>query len=424
MFNQKNVVHVLVGKAVAAKAAGTVIESYADLSDGQIAVVNPDNLSLSTLASNTRFRICVRNGTSLLFTPFIDKKNIVNGRTETNVAAVQQVSYIGYDGTSGQITAIDDNNYYVRLILDSSDAQFGNRPMYKHGAYKSAATSATKSEVTLGVCASLVDNFKLETLGKIQFDAICSVAVDATYDLTNTSTVVNGSNVINVAADLTYNTAAGTLAVGDYIRFAADSLNGTLALIDPVYKVKAIDTLAVTLDRAVTCASGAWTDAGDGVQVIPAATGNAAAWGIKCTGIVKEFEVGVLKYDQVRFPTIDLINFSPLDTVNFKTSASMGKGTAEQVAERFWFAQGNWGKESRIGNPIPKSIDPGVVTGTGYNCIVLGYNNGLTNFTGTQSLPGEVLIYHPAATVVNTVIDILQTEAVNFVHGSGTAQDF
>lgn len=371
--NQKNVLHVLVSKGTSVTAATTLIDNYADLQDGEIAIVDQDNKTLTAAGDNItdiqNFRFVARYGTSLLYTPFLNNSKIVSAVASAYSAPAQQVSYIGYVGSgTGNIEAIDLNEYIVRVLVEGTESTFGNKQMYKFGAYKSGNT-AYSADIAIGLTGNLAQNFKREPIETIKFSAICNVAVDAAYDFTQSFVAIAGENYITTG-DLAYNTAAGTLAVGDYIRVADDGLNGTLALTDTVYQVIAISgTTKVTLDRPWTNASGTWTDAGDGAQVIPSATGLAANWGIKCTGIAwTNYKEGVFNYGVTRFK-LEPQNCGST-AVTYSTAPAEGKGTYGQIAYMEWFAQGNLGNKWRITTP-PATMLKNAVDGYTYETLML-----------------------------------------------------
>ena len=354
-MDQKDVMQLLVCRDVqtasTANATGTMIDAYDDLKDGEIVVTNPHNIVIGAteiltdvLVAKYGFKFIVRKGTFLLHSDLIKIDNIRSVVGLADVAAAAQLSYIGYNGVSGAIEANDNVPYVPRFNMDFRDRAGQGQEVILDGVYKSLA-SAKASDITIGLIQSLDNMMSRANYDEpIVFNAICNVAVDADYDLTNTSTVTQGSKVFSVATNLTYNTAAGTLAVGDYIRFAP-TLNGTLSLISSVYEVKAISGAGpyyVTLDRPIKEPSGAWTDAGNGIQVIPAATGDLADWGIKCTGQTRKFEAGKWRDSVVQFEIGLNASFGDT-TVTYDTAASHGIGTYNQIAQLEWELKGNMG---------------------------------------------------------------------------------
>jgi hypothetical protein len=373
LYNAKNVFHMFVGKNVAGPADATLIDSYADLNDGAIGLVDTDNVVHETttgaaIDADKSYRFVQRNGTTLLYSPFFVAGKIFGAASAGYSQPIQQVTFLGYAGSgTDDFEVIDDTNYVVN-------------------------SAATAAEIAIGLTDSLVLNFKREAHKYIQFDAVCNVAVDANFDITNNVTIVNGLDYIDVAANLTYDTANGTLAVGDFIRIADDSFNGTLDLTDPVYKVVKIDTLRVWLDRPITNASGTWTDAGDGTQVIPAATGVAAQWGIAMRGLAQTwFVAGTDNYFVVKFD-VGGTNLGSTP-ITYTTAAYEGRGNEYQMREMLWFAQGNMGKRLRLGVPPPTSIDTVTASGTYETLSFKWYHDAGESIVGTDPKSfGEIMI--------------------------------
>jgi hypothetical protein len=112
---------------------------------------------------------------------------------------------------------------------------------------------------------------------------------------------------------------------------------------------------------------------------------------------------------------ITLLNFAPGDIVTLATAPVVGKGTYPKIAELFAFAQGNWGKENRLGIPIPTPITP-AVAGTAYNVIYFGYSNKDALYLATRpESPGEIIIALAANAVDNNdVLHILTADTTYF----------
>ena len=399
LYNQKNVLTVMVGKNTTAIADAVVVDNYADLADGDIVILDADNVvhetvSGSAIAKGTQYKFATRVGTQLIYSPFWKPEDIVSIKAKAYAAAVQQVSYIGYIGSgTGNIEAIDENEYIIRILLEGTEATFGNKQMYKFGAYKSSA-SATSAEVAIGLVDNLYYNFKREPAEIIKFQAICNAAVTAAngFKTGQEVTVVNGLNYVVCETDVTY-TAAGssTLVVGDYLRIgSATDTNNTTTLTSAVYKVTKIDSLNVYLDRPVTAASGTYQDASGSpvsIEVIPSATGLAAQWGIKCTGVAQtNFKAGVFNYVVPSFK-IEPQNCGTT-TVTYSTAASKGSGTYGQVAELEWFAQGNLGLRWRVDTP-PVTLHTQASSSSTYETIAIKYKTDSASDSVTGTTPAS-----------------------------------
>lgn len=345
--------YVLVGKGVARTATASV-SSPNDLADGEVELFTVAGAMIdnANVVADMKFRVAIGRANEVPFISEIIDGSLLTLASQVNStigsAAAEQIDYIGYNGSANSINAIDSNVYELAVwenefIRSSSDGR-----SVKHFVYESDST-AVQSEIAIGLAGNAIMSMAKAGEKWLAPKAICNTAVDATYDLTNTSTVVNGSKVFAVASNLTYNTASGTLVVGDFVRFAS-TLNGTLALTDDVYKVTAINTLDVTVDRPIQVPSGAWTDAGDGIQVITAAQGAAANWGVALTGLPLKHVPGKKFFSVVSWETT-MKNFGTTVSSLKSTAASQGVGVAKAVSDHEWFSRGFEGEYHRVGEP-------------------------------------------------------------------------
>ena len=349
-MDQKDVMNIMVGRDVGAvstaNATGTAITAYTELKDGEIVIVNPHNVVIGAteiltdaLVAKYGFKFIVRKGTFLDHSDLIKIDNIRSCDAIADSAAAVQVSYIGYNGTSGAIVDNDNVPYVPRFIMHWQDRAGQGQQMILDGVFKSGA-SAKASDITIGLLQSLDNMLSRQNYTEsIVVNAICNAAVTAGNCFDNNATVVHGTKVFAVAANLQY--GGNTLAIGDYVRLQGPAASAT-ALTDSVYEVTAINTLNVTVDRPIKEASGAYAAGDDELEVIPAATGDAANWGIKCTGQARQFTVGKWRYSVVKFE-IGLNDAFGATTVTYTTASDMGVGTSYQVGQLEWELKGNVG---------------------------------------------------------------------------------
>lgn len=389
LYNQKNVLHVLVGKYLAPKSSGSVTE-LSDLTDGQMALLGPGNAVLTSFHATNPMRIVVRVGDSLLYTPEFRKANVSKQAT-AYVAPVQQVTYIGYNGSTGSIQAINNNTYMMRILMQSTLAQFANKQMLKFGAYGSSA-SATQQEVAHGILNDLLIQFKNEPHKLIDFSLINSAAVTAGNKLEANATVVNGINTFTATNSGEYGTNVAPV-VGDYVRIG--SVAGGTALTSSVYKITGLSgttTKTFTLDRNIIEPSGTYATATADVEIIPAA--DIANFGIKLQGLAKPWALAKINYEVSTFETY-LQDFGTTVITN-DTAGKPGTGYGKQIAELEWFAQGNWGKELRKESGMADPTQFAAASSTGaYYQILLTWTN--TEYKGqgivsAAGAPGEILI--------------------------------
>lgn len=345
-----NLTTVLVANlATAMKAAGTTIRSYSDLSDGQLALVNQANLSLNpaTAISNYTYpvRFVVRNGDKLVYSDWI-LYNAANVHVQKTYAAdTQQVSYVGYNGTSGSLDVFDLNEYIINIEIKDEDVATAVYPYMKHGAYYSDS-AATQAEIGLGLVSSLVSNFKREPQSRIQFDLVCSAAGTAiSNDAGDTVVGYKGSDVL-VIADATDDNDIAVLAVGDFVRIGTATTAAVYKIISGSTTAAAGGTLK--LDRPLVASVSL---AGTTAEYITAAEALAADFGIKMTSVARtNFVPGVQKHYLTTFKVFLARGFETT-AVTYTTAATYGAGTYQEVAEMEYIAQGNTGKKVYIGVP-------------------------------------------------------------------------
>jgi hypothetical protein len=342
MFTTTNAKHVLVAGNVARTASASIDPNSANyIADGEVVIVSSAGtvLDSTTVLAEDKIRIVQRSGDQVFYSPTIKGSDIASYKGSAYATDVEQVSYVGYNGTSGAIDAITSNDYLVRIVRQDTQATYLNKEMLKFGAYRSLATT-TQELIAKGLVDSLIANFSREPEQEIKFERVSSGANTAATG-TGTLTFTKGSTTVSAGTDID-----AVAVVGDYIRF------GT-ALTDAVYEIVSIDAVANTavLDVAYQGASG--TLAVANFRFVTAANVAAGDMGIKMTGLPRKFKRGVFKFSKVRF-VVTLDNFGTT-VVTSATEASEGNGTWERSQELEWFAsEAANGKVERIGTPPPE----------------------------------------------------------------------
>jgi hypothetical protein len=267
------------------------------------------------------------------------------GPLTANAPSEQQDS-IGYDGTSGSLEAISNNLYLVRLYIQELLTSSTDGATIKHFQYKSDA-SAIQAEIAIGLTGSAINNFSKEATEYITFKALVSSAVVVGNDFDNAISWVKGSKSIQCTTNVQY--GGGTAAlVGDYIRLHAS--DATVVLTDDTYKITAISGTVITVDRPIQVT--AYTDTGNnnaGNEVITAATGNAADWGVDLQGQALAYSVGKFFYKMARW-VVGMENFGTSTSASV-SAASKGQGDGKDIADLEWFCSGFEGETYRMGEP-------------------------------------------------------------------------
>lgn len=156
-MNQKNVKYLILGKTSADfMAAGSYIHSAADMTgDGYLAIVDEKNYTVSGAKTTGKYRILQRVGDDIVASPYFDAAKLRGKRQSAGVAATEQVTFVGFNGTSGTLGAANSSDYIVAAFIDNVRTNFNNSPSVAHWSMKSSA-SATDSEVAEGLLESFL----------------------------------------------------------------------------------------------------------------------------------------------------------------------------------------------------------------------------------------------------------------------------
>lgn len=280
--------------------------------------------------------------------------NIKNGGYAAYSARVEQVSYLGYNGTSGSLDAANSTYYGIRVTLNHTFGMFNNSPLMLTFPYKTDA-SATQSEVAAGLAnaaTAVLDRqaFKCMKVERINSGAQANAIAAATVS------VVNGGKQIVTSDDET-----AVLLNGTIVRFGTSGA-GTA----PCYIIESQDAGAgaariYTLDQKYQGA----TDATFAAATFETVTeGN---WGLKFTGISvadAAFAPGVDEPFVSSF-TIQSDDFTTA-TVTYTTKPFIGTGTYQLVADAEARSQFDKGLRTTSRYPLSTSnLD--AISGDTYN---------------------------------------------------------
>ena len=375
-------------------AAGTKVTPGSLATKGTVVITNMSNEVLNTSAAGAfnptlydKVKIIKDRGADLPLQQVVLKKSeIISATSLAGKPATEQVSYIGYNGTSGSISVINSNFYEIKLEHVPNAFAYGKRPAnYKYGTYQSDA-NATQEEIANGLVKSLVQNFvPNRTIDWRVFSEVTNAGARSAAGSAGTLTFTKYSKVVVASAS----TATDQLVVGDYIQ-SVDALTTV-----GVYKIVAIDGTSgnLTLDVAYN------GDTISGVLstldiAILEATAQAADFGIKITGIKQKYDVNRWRqYDKVRF-NVFLINFGT--TGSSTTAAFDGIGVYEQVANDEYIS---WGDEGQIFvDQIPPQFrEQDAVVGTLYSPAVIGWVDQLPSLIGAGENKGQAILYFVGA---------------------------
>ena len=428
---QKNIEDVLVCKDLAITGgAGARAGSYPSaLAVGEAAVFSPGGVVVNstTVLTHPTFKIgYVSTNGELVLSDSIDPKTIKNYKGKIATAATEQVDYIGYNGASGTIEVIASNDYLLRLWFTGDTRKSFEEALLKYGVYRSDAT-ATGTEIAKGLAENLYNNVKNEGEYRVKVERVSNGTLLALGTGVDSIVFTNGSKYFT-CTDIDDATANAALAVGDVI------VIGT-ATTSPRYVITAIDTATNIGTIDVPFAGATATVLDTAYRKIAAAGVDALTWGIKITGIAKTWALGKFPYNKVMWETsLEGFGTTPITK---SVSAYKGIGTAEQIAEAEWFAQGNEGGDAlyrtRGGAPAytPRRDSE---TGHFYGILTFGHSHVQhEDLGGTNTSPKSVFIALCAGTsaagvsatslVTGEVTSLLTVlDAAVVAAGTGTAQ--
>lgn len=399
-------VHADVGAATPTTAASAYINDLTDLVDGELAVVNDQNMVLSAATvltddrvAQTGIRIVGRYGSRIVYSDFIKAENIISVRPIVSANFAEQVTHLGYNGTSGAIQIINSNTYKIKINFEQV-GRTGQGMNDFVSAFVESDSSATGGEVVFEIEQLLRLAFNKQAERPIRMAVLNSATLVPNNEFDQDITVVQGSKFIVSAAG--YTTVGGviTAAVGDFIRLgSATETDAAVALGSAVYKVVAINASVMELDRPVTGVSGTYTASAD-VELIQAATAEIANWGIRFTAIAPTHEVGKRPYSKIAF-TLGLEDFGTT-TVSYTTAMSLGNGEEEAIADLEWFTYGQSGFRYRADYMMPQYTSR-VVSGTDYHQVAIAWaSDSRTESIGGPGHNPKQLIIAAADTYANT----------------------
>jgi hypothetical protein len=320
----------------------------------------PQTFTETAMSTNSTLKhtFAFRNtkGVLSLSKPF-KSADIRNGGYSAYSARVEQVSYIGYNATSGSLDVTNNTYYSFRIVLDHTFGMLNNSPLMLTIPYKSDSTT-TQREVASGLAVAATSVLDRQPYKCIKVERVNSGDVANALG-TATASVVNGGNTIVFSEDMTALVVAGTvLRLGGlgatnktfpcYVVTGHDSGAGAARIytLDQKYQGTTAAALAANLIESVT--------EGD--------------WGIKLTGI----SVTDANFDPINdepFVVSFSIQLGPAfetATVTYTTKPYIGTGTYQLVASQE--ARSQFENKTREVSAYPRtSYNIDAIAGNTYN---------------------------------------------------------
>jgi hypothetical protein len=319
MFSQNMNSKAFVVKAsvlTSALPAGGVVVTNANLPASAAVVVDSAYKRITALPATGQVKIvyCVASNKPLLETQPIDVTKIT-GTKRKYFAPAEQVTFIGYNGTSGDFPFLNSTSYGIYLRFEQEDQCSGGNlsfPITFAGQYETDA-SATNREAAFAATNSLFSSFT-----RVKSDITKSQPSPIRIELITNGTptgVVPTATVTFNSKEVTLSAAVGTLAVGDTL-----TLGGT-----DTYEVAANSGTALKLTTPYRGANAS------AVAIAEIAT--ATAFGMKLTAIKEDFDPVMFdNYQKVHFKVILQSGGDPVTVTETTTLPKWGIGSYEMVA--------------------------------------------------------------------------------------------
>ena len=413
LTQQDNVTYVTIADNAAAIPASTggitdVPVTPTTLAAGGAAIVDEGGFGYSTLAAfaalsdSTKLRTVQNIGGELFSSAAFTKGAITKGKHPVTAAdtfatvsqysaAVQQITRIGYNGTTGALPVANDTSYWIKIRKNDNDAANRSQPASLFSQFKTDATG-NQAELAFGLVEVGIKNMSTQaqgTNGYLRFEAICDEAGAA---ITSGGATPVTSWVFTYGSAVVESSAVGiatltNLNVGDVIKIAA-------ATTSPVYKVEAIELGTATTTTKVTLTyayqgADATVAIGTSRRILEAAH-IIAEYGVQLRGVADDFNVNSFRnYYSNRF-TGTFSDTSVLNTLD--TAARNGSGVWQEVAMAEYMSMGNQGENSMLAVP-PTMRTASVVTDGEYDGIMITVEEDIHGLTSQNKADSNILIY-------------------------------
>jgi hypothetical protein len=346
--------------------------------------------------------------------PAMTKANVTISASKFK-AAVQQVTTVGYNGTTGALPVANNTDFWIKVRKRDNDAANRSQPMSLFAGPVKTDATGTQAELAVALVASGYRNFTNQepANGYLKFEAISSAASAAITGAPTSFGVTYKSRVMTITG-----TATSNVAVGDFLRI------GGAAVTNPVYRVTAVTATTITL--ATPYVGDSATILVANVQVIAAATASTANFGIRLTGVVAPFDVNAFRdYYANRWTT----SFSDSSTLITVTGAQNGNGVWQQVAMDEYLNYGFEGENNQLAVPsVPRDQVvkiPGVAGNTEqssrYSTLTFNWTEEILGLASVNKPQGSVLLHCNLTNVATGVITATTAEAVVDTLFSGAA---
>lgn len=342
---------------------GTVVTD-SNLEKGAVVMTDAGmrRTTLSALADGDGFFIVQGKGigVKLMRTPLLNKGKI-RLTTSKHKEVKQQITTIGYNGTTGSLPVANNTKFYLKIRKNDNDAANRSQPESLFIGPVKTDASGTQQELAFALMSNGLKNFAQEPAnGYLKIEVISDGTAAVVSDGTQTqdAIVVKGSKVITLV-DTGTTTAGNTAGIASAI-----PAGSTIYIAGATYLVESLSANAVTLTTPYQGASATIT----GGTTVATQFGEVTAvtnYGIRLTGVQANFDVNKFRDFYANRFTATFSDESTL--VTHIQGAYNGSGMWQQVAMDEYLAYGIEGQNDMLGMP-PSYRDQEVkIPGVGSN---------------------------------------------------------
>ena len=363
-------------------AAGTTVTDV-NLAKGAVVVADLGNNRLdaaafAALPASGQFRILqgLGAGIPLMKSPILTKSKVM-GSVSAHVEARQQITTIGYNGTTGALPTANDTDFFIKIRKRDNDAANRSQPFSLFAGPVRTDLTGTQEELAYLLVRNGLLNFKDEPARHyLKFEAVSDAPVGAAI----TGDVTYGvRNITNLSAPVL---VGETLVITD----ATTGLDATYLVTSVVSATEAV----------LNYAYQGTTETGAAVNQTTSGTN----YGVRLTGIQATFDVNKWRdYYANRFTA----TFSDSSTlVTHVQGAFNGTGMWQQVAMDEYLSYGYEGENNQLAVPsTPRTQEvkiPGYTTGATaltakYSTLNLFWEESISGLVSMDGGKGSVIVH-------------------------------
>lgn len=370
-----SLIHKITGSPI---TAGTIATPQ-NIAKGEVVVTDGGLKVLDATSVLTAETILIVQGAGvdkpLIKSGSLKANNLLGYKGIKHAPAVQKLSVLGYNGTSGAIDVIDDNTYLLRYIPRTNGAGDRSQPLQRYAQFTSK-TGDTQLVIVESLLRTMLKQFSNDPQVLAAFYRL-SAGTRTAAGTAGNIIFTKGSNIA-VASEAN---AHSNVVVGDYLSTGVAATNG-------VYKVIAKNgqNLVLDVDSVVTTTALAATG---NLRVLAASAANSAA-GLACLSLEMPFDTRFFRdYRIARFElTGSNFGSTPFTDV---TRGFDGLGVWQQAAWAEYISMGNEG-QFELGIP-PYNRDSTVTSADSFSILTLHSQEVSDSMVGSGKLNNLVEIY-------------------------------